>query len=260
MQPSFLLPSGLGDIHWCLLRLQPAFSDLHITIAHTTVSPEAHRSVSWLTDCYPCVSKVSTQLVNTEAYNELLSHWQLPNLKQYPTLRHPYAVNLPLERGVKLAEIDDHEVNWDIEVTTKNVPLPYHKYIALYVSRAAPWKAAQWAELANSTNLPVLLLGANWDHHEIKAVTEHLRNSYCVWLGRPPQEVLWGLQNASLFIGYQSGLNILADRLRTKQVMIYFMHLRKMIGTWNDPRYLDLHKDFCFFDPWEEILNSVKCN
>jgi hypothetical protein len=40
------------------------------------------------------------------------------------------------------------------------------------------------------------------------------------------------LQRSEFFIGYQSGLNILADNLDTPQMMLYFDNLKPMLYTW----------------------------
>ena len=52
------------------------------------------------------------------------------------------------------------------------------------------------------------------------------------FIGRSPAQACHVLQDARAFIGYQSGLNILADNFDSPQVMLYFNGLERLINSW----------------------------
>ncbi len=47
-----------------------------------------------------------------------------------------------------------------------------------------------------------------------------------------PGNVMHILKNSKLYLGYQSGLNIMADNMDVKQVIMYYSMLEKMKYTW----------------------------
>jgi hypothetical protein len=253
-----IVPSGLGDIYWVCQRLVPAIGDkLDIVIAHSDDgSPLSNRSVPWL-QSFPFIASVTTQYMPTHEYNQILDHTDLTPILNDPTGTHSYALNRPLEQGIKLADIDSHPVNWKLPLTITPWELPYPKYQCLFVSTLGPWKPLKWAHLANQSQLPSICLGCSWDRKPLEDVVRHLEQPYHRMIDQPPAAVLHALQNASLYIGFQSGLNIMADRLSIPQIMMYFASLRRMAGTWNNPQNTN-HYDYCWHDNFEQILHVAQ--
>ena len=55
------------------------------------------------------------------------------------------------------------------------------------------------------------------------------------FIGRCPAQACHVIQHARAFIGYQSGLSILADNFDTPQVMLYFDILERLMYAWPKP-------------------------
>jgi hypothetical protein len=90
--------------------------------------------------------------------------------------------------------------------------------------------------------VPVLLIGAGYDSPATTALSTMLRadgTEHSVLIDRPPAEVIDILRRSAFYMGFQSGLNVLADNLDVPQLMLYYAHLDRMRYTWCKPANRD---------------------
>jgi len=98
---------------------------------------------------------------------------------------------------------------------------------------------------------PLVLTGAAFDYPLMGLLGAMLRKAgYRPRLAcdLPPAEVYWLLGSCYGFVGYQSGLNVLADNLGTRQLMLYFPSLKPMGDTWVHPDRRATHFRWGYFD------------
>lgn len=246
------VPQGLGDIFWVYQKLAPYFNQINFSILVMKGDEVSKRSEAWL-NLLPKVKSVGFKLVYDKEYYQLinkkyyvkdiLSKWQ------NGTIVVKYSCNLPLEEGKRLDEIDEFAISSDIPLKSESFAVPFDEFVTLYISGATKshgnikdiWTVDQWIECVQliyhklSRTLPIIMIGANFDRDIMyeatgKLLKEHIPTVPIVQ--ETPARVCHILKNTKLFLGYQSGLNIIADNLDTKQVMIYFDKLHKMQYTW----------------------------
>jgi hypothetical protein len=63
----------------------------------------------------------------------------------------------------------------------------------------------------------------------------------------PPSRLFSVLKHAAFFIGYQSGMSILADNLGIRHLIIYFDKLKAMRDSWGHPHRRATHFRHCLF-------------
>jgi ADP-heptose:LPS heptosyltransferase len=124
------------------------------------------------------------------------------------------------------------------------------------------WTAQQWADLANTisnrSGLPVYFIGAEFDAAVMREIQKH--NPRVGLIIQPPAaQLFWLLKNASAFVGYQSGLSILADNFNTRQLIVYFHTLRNMRDSWVKPQNRNDLFRFCYFDDGPEHAAAMVC-
>lgn len=174
----------------------------------------------------------------------------------------PVAANGWLESGRRLEGLGAPEWNpkltlapgFDFNLALEQLD-PDDRLVAIYLSGTSDmahpqslgcWSAHQWAELWRTlrARLPydlddtlVAFVGAHYDHAFMRRFEDIARVRRATWvIDRDPAEVLRVLHRADLFIGFQSGLNIMADALDTaSQIMLYYPHLNDMMPTWTKP-------------------------
>jgi hypothetical protein len=82
---------------------------------------------------------------------------------------------------------------------------------------------------------PIIIIGANYDQKvalEFESILKKNGYQAHTYIDSEASNIIYILKNSICFIGYQSGLNVLADNLDVKQVMLYFPYLRKMLYSW----------------------------
>jgi hypothetical protein len=244
------VPQGLGDIFWVYQKLAPHFTKLYFQIALVHNDPVSRRSEDWL-QLLPKCGGVSTKIISHEKYEKLVSGKFLVKdvLRQWQSGINEvqYSCNRFLEEGVRLDQIDDYPIAEDVEMTREPFALPFDQYIVLYVSGntnvlgTQVWSVAQWFDCLErickkfSLNCPVVLIGASFDQHLIVQLEKALANwgwPVVSYVQAAPARICYLLQRSKLFIGYQSGLNIIADNFDVPQIMVYFDRLKPMMYTW----------------------------
>ena len=166
----------------------------------------------------------------------------------------PYSCNRWLETGTRLEDIDPGSmVEWSVPMKIEAFDLPFEEYATVYVSgntadvnlqkdpKLNLWSIPEWIEYVRGVwtkhewKLPVIVLGASFDKEVSDKVAQELEacgiKSYAM-IQEKPERVLYCLQRSKFHIGYQSGLNMLADNLGIPQMMVNFTYLAPMIYTW----------------------------
>jgi ADP-heptose:LPS heptosyltransferase len=75
-----------------------------------------------------------------------------------------------------------------------------------------------------------------------------------------PIKLLYVLKNSKFFIGYQSGLNVLADNLNVPQLMLYLPFLEKMLYSWPKKQNIEsgIYNAAIFKQNINEIIKNIK--
>lgn len=245
---------GLGDIFWVYQKLAPHFDLINFQISVCDKSNVSTRSNDWL-KILPKVGKVRLKTVGGSEYEKLISgkFYVKDVLKQWAANNRyvKYCCNKFLEEGTRLDEIDEYPVEWNVPLQTQEVKIPFDEYVTLYVSGSTKsemtqkqhhvWSVQQWVDfhfMINDRckiNYPVVLIGADFDRDTILEVEQKLKERnvpVASYIQHSPSRVCHILKNSKLFVGYQSGLNIVADNLNVPQVMVYFQYLEPMQYTW----------------------------
>lgn len=271
-----IVPQGIGDIIWAYRKLAPHYDALEIDIAYfkNEIQQDIQRRSENIIKLLPKVTTVKMRNVTKEHYNELAHNdYPLSNLlNNIKDVHMDYSVNGLLDRGVNLEDLDEHPVEWEFSIATEPLPIDC-KYILMYISGStekrsqAPnlkhvYTVEEWAKLAKAykQKFPehrLFLIGATFDRNIMGQVASLVEN--CELIVQPePKKLMWLLDNAEFFLGYQSGLNILADHFDTPQLMFYFDVIKDMKDAWVKPKNKDSFK-YCYFSDGIEIaLQAVK--
>lgn len=271
---------GFGDIIWVYQKFAPYFRKLNFTIYITADDPVQKRCTDMLR-IFEQTGTVNFEIVPSKVYQKAANHfYRLQDaLDDYKAGRPvEYACNGWLDNGFKLDEIDPGAVvAHDIKIKQIKISAPQN-YLALYVShgsmvksnmnnpRLGLWDCETWARFATKfmdqmgEKMPIVLLGAKFDEDALAKMDSLLRpdNEVYVLMQEAPEVVAGVLANARFFIGYQSGLHVLADLLNTPQIIILFNCLRPMLDTWCRQDHIgNKFISACFEDDRNAILDRA---
>lgn len=252
------VPQGLGDVFWIYQLYSPKFDVINFTIGILGDPNDIQlRSVEWLYTL-PKVGNVDWVKMSTQDYHKMIAY-NGPLLTQDGV----YACNYPLEQGKRLEEIG--EVEWDVEPHFDRFTIPRRsKYVCLYVSGNAKmnhiegqWQDYEWVESVSrfykkyQLNWPLVIIGAEFDRDVAEDLYKEIPQAcrlpdtpskikapplFGPMIGARPECVNTVLRYASFFMGYQSGLSVLADNFDTPQLMMYFEKLLPMMYSWCKPQ------------------------
>lgn len=272
-----LVPQGVGDIFWVYQKVKPHCDTISFEIGmiqglaedRNVIQRRSESLISYLPD----VVSVTTKLLDDAGYHKMFDTvFDLGALlncgSEGGSLYITYNVNGLLDRGVNLEDIDTLPVQYDIELPMVSGKFE-DDYILLYVSgttrhRNMPhvrylWSVEQWGQLAvdlmSTFGKRVILTGATFDSDVMDGVVSYVsqRGLEIEMVLNPDGPSLFTLiKNSAVFVGYQSGLNILADNLNVKQVMVYFPEAMIMGSSWVKPSNRDVRFKYVSFndDPY----------
>lgn len=225
----------------------------------------------------PKVKKVSFKLVTSQDYAELAKSTHLINSISSNIPNNKYAINKFLEDGQRIDEIDGL-VDSNIDIKTEKIDLP-EKYTLIYISGATKqlnpqvlgaWNIDKWKQLIKQIyqkykiKYPIVLIGASFDSDVIEDIEKQLKNTGIevkTYIQYPACQVAYIIKNAEFFIGFQSGLNIIADNFDIKQIMLYYEMLKPMLYTWCKKENIQTKfYAFTFSNTIEEIVNTIPSN
>jgi hypothetical protein len=255
-----VVPQGVGDILWVYQKLAPLCGEILFRVmSFGQLKPEIEGRSFKTIRGLPKVSEIDT--IALSHYPKVMIEKRrltdmLDDLRAGVGVY--YATNPWLEDGIPLEAIDsDLPVQWDLGVTAvRPMGLP-DKYCVLYVSgdtvRHAEmyekvWNIDEWIELIYLLNesgkiprgTPIVLVGAKFDSAVIDLLRADLNrigapNTVVYDLSLP--ELLGLFQGCGLFIGYQSGLNMIAAAAGARQFCIYFPRIERMGDSWVRPEH-----------------------
>jgi len=108
------------------------------------------------------------------------------------------------------------------------------------------WKAPSWARfakaLAEKWDMSLVLLGAEWDRELMRRIHNEFREmgmDVPQIVAQPFGVAMAVIQRASYFLGFQSGLGVLATMLNTPSCMLLGSHLPGLVGSWAPPHQIE---------------------
>jgi hypothetical protein len=264
-----LTAQGVGDIFWVYQKLSPHFDRINIIIATTGRWGGMQRAIPFAYTL-PKVNDASFKLITIKEYKDIMNNCgkkYMKNLiheneikKESPlkaangcTYNYvKYSVNKWLEAGIRIDEIDDFKIEENVDILCEPIEIPDREYIILYISgghtKKGRWKPNRYAHLIKNTyerynvNYPIVLLGATYDKNNLMAAGNKLKEfGYEVHtaINHKFENANYIIKNSSYFIGYQSGLNIIADNFDIPQTMMYFNHFGNLMHSWPKKRNLE---------------------
>jgi hypothetical protein len=244
---------GIGDIFWVYQKFFPYVGKMNIRIAVTCLDNIVQKRAFSFLSTWPRVGNVTLKHVPGQIYDQLAkTKYQMRDVMELGLNDVDYACNRWLEEGIRLEQIDpQYPPGWSIPLQQIDAKLDWEKYLCFYVCGSKvhnAWTTKQWAEclellyLKYNLKLPLVIIGASYDANHAREVESYLKAKGNItaktYIDLPPPQVHHVLAHAKFFVGYQSGLNVLADNLGCPQLMIYFPNLRPMLYAWCQPSHL----------------------
>lgn len=273
---TLIVPQGIGDIYWVYQRFVELYDQLHIRIAvirgHDNAGKVVRRAEPFVRT-WPGVASVDFVEVDHHTYDTLAHldfqpRWVLDDVEATRSPDgHFFACNGYLEKGTRLESVNaDLPTRWDVEFPIAAESDSYtiqdwvengQPYLAFYISghtdqphpqQLGAWPVEKWTAFYRAlrqakpevADMPVVLIGALYDHAVMRRFVEHaklLRSTF--FLQQSPEQVYHCLDHAWAYVGYQSGLGILADALRCPSLMLYFNSLDGLHYSWCRPEHRD---------------------
>lgn len=274
-QISVEVPQGVGDIWWIHQKLYPYYDKINYDILILDDKCPLQKRSAGFVELFPNVGNVKYKLVTQAYYDDTWdSYYDIGLVMEAGKSQVvQYACNLPLEHGVRLEAIDPgYDVSWHIAPRCDYCPLAFDKFITLYVSGsvskiAEAWKPQQWSELVRKLywryglSYPVVLIGAGFDLAMVHETQRLLRSNGLkteAYISAYPGNVCYIIKKSLMFIGYQSGLSVLADSVNTPQIMMYLPKLKSMLYSWAKQENIGskLYQAFLFSQSIDSVLES----
>lgn len=258
------VPQGVGDIFWVYQKFSPYFDKINFNICqlahHDPVISQ--RSLKWV-KLFPKTGEVLYKNIPEQEYCDLIGgiFQQKDILKTArPDISFKYSCNKHLENGVRIEKIDEELlIEKTVELQINSAPLKFKEgsYICVYVSGGEKawhrnqingWGYSNWISFIKKIynkynfNFPIIFVGASYDREAIESVQKALidyKIECCFYCDSYPANVLYIIKNSKLFVGYQSGLSILADNMDVKQIMMYFPVIKNMMYAWPKKENID---------------------
>lgn len=234
---------GIGDIFWVYQKLAPHVDAINLNIL---VINEGAIQVRARAFCgmLPKVAKVEYVHVPLARYHAIARRRYAVAPVIESASAADYAVNARLEQGVGLREIDPGYAIEEFVDLGLPETVEQSDYLCAFVAgaqNALCWGADRWVDAITKIarhigTKRIALIGAAWDLAVQESIGAKLRRiGYEVESHVGTMELADSIdviRRAQFFIGYQSGLNVLADNYDVRQLMIYYKSLEPMMYTW----------------------------
>lgn len=259
---------GLGDTYWAYQKLQHHFDRINFNVLVTEPTELQTRALPFLR-LLPKIGTVRHKVVPQAVYDRVASmHAPIRTVLDKAPGEVEYAVNKPLEIGIRLEDIDGEAVEYPLPIINPARVLE-GDYAVLYVSGSKAldtWSTQEWAEfyakLAEryDLTLPLVLIGTTYDRWALVETQDHLK-AFCVTNTRIMADLaiadtLRLIRDAKFMVGYQSGLGIMADAFDVPQVWINYNWYPAMLNTWCKKEHFEAgtFAPFLFQDDPKEIV------
>jgi len=264
---------GVGDVFWVYQKLSPLFDVINFVICVVNLDCPVQKRVLPFLKLLPKVDKFKLKLVSSKYYDYLAKQKKTIDivLSEHESNIFPidYAINAWLEDGVRINKIDNYPVEEKVALKDKYIKLPFKEYIILYISGnkiSQEWQPEQYSDLIKNTfkkynvEYPIILIGAKYDEdHLIRAGVKLQEYGYKInfFIEKPFENVIYIIKNSKYFIGYQSGLSIIADNYDIPQTMLYFNFLGNVMYSWVKEKNIknNIYNAYKFEDNIECINN-----
>lgn len=275
---------GIGDILWVYQKVSPYFDTINFNIfvlksGDTKIQSRAEPFLYLLSK----TGRVTYELVDLNTFQELVaSHLPIKNIiEEWDSGKRKlsYACNKALEEGCRIENIDpDYEILETVPLPSQPFqPLSQKKYVVLYVSGSlankdviekGAWTVSMWEQFVIhfykrfNIDYHLVIIGADFDEviqNELAAKLSEHKIENTVYTNLHPSQVVDIIQNSIVYLGYQSGLSIIADMLDTKQVMLYYSWLKGLMYSWPKKKNIDnkVYNAFLWSVSPEEVVNSL---
>ena len=238
---------GIGDIFWVYQKLAPHFDVVHMNILCIDLGPVQLRAKPFCA-MLPKIGNVTYQKVAPTVYHQLAqARFAMADVLRRAPGPVDYAVNAPLEAGINLRGIDpgsavDEFVDLGLPATVER-----GDYLCAFVAGAKGpqvWPATRWLDVIKKLaqrmeTKQVVLIGAEWDKQVQDPIFTELRRvgfkatTHVGTMGLA--DSIDVIRRSRFFVGFQSGLNVIAENYDVPQAMLYFSKLRNMMYTWCKP-------------------------
>lgn len=270
---NLLTVQGIGDIFWVYQKFCSYFDIINFYVCYIEDTPIQRRSEKWV-KILP-KANVFYHQIQARDYDYLLTRSYkmkslLNNYNKNPKGKFYYACNKELETGNRLENINkEYETAWNIKLPLTPISDINQDYIVLYVSGSVGsdgvWTEEQWIDFVEKfyikykINYPIYIIGAKFDENKVLSLSNKLKIKNYILIDKEPSEVCWLLKNAKFFIGYQSGLSIIADNLNTKQIMLYYDKLTKLRNSWPKKKNIEnkIYTSGLFGEKPEKVLSYL---
>lgn len=250
------VPQGIGDTYWVYQVFAKHVDALHFRVATVVGCPAwlENRADGFLKGL-PKVRSVGRELMSREEYLATMRD-RFDGGAVVSAGGGRVGCNGYLEAGERIETVwPGHEVYWNppLPMACPEQTLP-REYLLLFVGEgsgmrdnpdtAGAWTPEQWAEFTklviekSPRPLPVVVVGAEWDRHAGERAIAGLAGAGIEafnLIGLPIAETTWLIRHARLFLCYQAGLKVIADRFDVPQVVLWFPRLDKMRFTFCKP-------------------------
>lgn len=236
---------GVGDTFWTYQKISPFYKEINFILGASAYDHDGiQRRAEGMVTLLPKVKTVRYEIISSEKYNEMCTQKKrIRDFLDQGIGRFSYTPTQYFREGIRMEEIEPGlPIAWNVPLPTAKVDLPFDHYICLTASGPGtaerrdvwpPYKYLDLIKLLKCTydmpeDFPVVALGASFDDGlmiQFDRLLNVEKTPHRVFVGRPFQEVFYLLKNSTFFIGYQSGLNVIADNLNVPQLMIWFNDL-----------------------------------
>lgn len=267
---TIVTPQGLGDIFWIIQKLKG--NTLHLKIPIIVSDRLQQRAAEWL-DIFPSISTVEFVPISSQCYEYFLASSNLLVDKAAPQY---FVLNSQLEEGIRL------EACWPTDTTWWNIDLPEQslrgktakEFDILYVSKSildpyprldpkhGVWEPKTWAHFVKLFwekfgQRPLVIIGADYDLRAMTEVCALLPEGSAKVITTTPRQAVYLIKRCEHFIGYQSGICVMADNFHKKTVMLYFNRLGRLMYSWNNPNH-ENYRPFLFKTKPETIIQQLQ--
>jgi hypothetical protein len=233
---------GIGDIFWVYQKLAPYFDTINVNILCLQPTAVQLRAESFC-KMLPKVRDVTHTQVSRDAYKRVTEGMFKLSDVLNASGAVDYAVNAPLEHGVNLRDIDPETRVEEFVDLGLPPQVGRANYLCAFVSgqqHSLCWMPDKWIHaiklLTKRLNTDrVVLVGAEWDRTVQHEIYTDLRDSYLVdsHVGNlSVADSINVIRRSRFFVGFQSGLNVIAENYDVPQLMLYYKSLEPMMYTW----------------------------
>lgn len=246
-RPSVLVPPGVGDIYWVMLKLEAFCRREGLSLPDVFISsPDGgrDRSIEYVQRVpFVHAAGYTPHSTKSEVFKDAYMHGKSSIFKDVCGKDFFIAYNGVMRFGASLDKVDDLETDWFFpmfrslkeEQYGRRAREQYGDYVVAYFVPHGTYKrwldefnlnstADALHQIAAETGKKILLVGAKWDMNalETELMSRDTKNDFVNLVGQTSLEEVFGLMRyADGVIGYPSGITIMSTVFRTPTLMLW---------------------------------------